>query len=416
MKKTLLAAFAGAALALFFPLHAATPFDVTVTSTTVPTVTEGYSSFPSLLSDVLNTNGPFAGFASTNFNATVNFLGVPNAVQASSNSTGTSVSLAIPLTGFSQTFNGPTRSDVETQIKNFFLQNGSSVVGNFLAAIAKQSAVAVTDGNPNSSTALMASSVFFSQGFTPTGDLPFEGVAAASNAGSSSSSSRFTGLGIGFDSGQFKANGIKGDNSDMEIPFGYRLTDRVSLAASIPINYLDVDGAKIYGVGFNLAVPVRIEIMDHDNPLNWRLTPFVGISARGSEDLSGGGVIWSPGLTNTLDYRVNSKLILGLVDQVSFDKSIAVKYSNYKFDPDVDQQILKNGVRAVTPLTSRLIMDGFIIETNFLKAAAVKNFTTFGTSFSYHLTQKFDVTLGANYDTGPGYSDWSVGLSSAWKF
>jgi hypothetical protein len=24
--------------------------------------------------------------------------------------------------------------------------------------------------------------------------------------------------------------------------------------------------------------------------------------------------------------------------------------------------------------------------------------------------------LGANYDTGPGYSDWSVGLSSAWKF
>ncbi len=414
MKKILLTVCASAALALFSPVRAASPFDVTVTSTTVPTVTQGYSSFPSLLSDVLNANGPFVNFASTNFNAKVTFLGVPNAVQANSNSAGTSVNLQIPITGFSQSFNGPTRSDVETQIKNFFLQNGSSVVGNFLAAIAKQSAVAVTDGNPNSSTAAMASSTFYSQGFTPTGELPFEGVSTASNTGGSTS--RFTGLGIGLDSGQFKAGGIKGNNSDMSIPFGYRLTDRVSLAASIPINYLDVEGAKIYGIGFNLAVPVRIQIMDHDNPLNWRLTPFVGISARGSEDLAGGGVIWSPGLTNTFDYRVNSKLILGLVSQISYDKSIAVKYSSYKFDPQVDQEIVKNGVRAVTPLTSRLIMDGFIIETNFLKAAAIKNYTTFGTSFSYHLTQKLNVTVGANYDTGPQYTDWSLGLSSAWKF
>jgi hypothetical protein len=419
MKKILAAAFASAAFALFSPVRAASPFDVLVTDTTSSSLDvgpAGYSSFPALLNDVLNNKNQFQPLLGTNFSANVTFLGVPNALSAQSTNNGNTVTLSIPIINFKQGFTGTNSSDVETQVKNFFLQSGSGVVGAFLKAIAQQSAVAVTDGNPNSSTAMMASSTFFSQGFTATGDLPFEGVAAASNAGSSGSSSRFSGLGIGLDSGQFKANGIKGDNSDMEIPFGYRLTDRVSLAASIPINYLDVEGAKVYGVGFNLAVPVRIEIMDHDNPLNWRLTPFAGISARGSEDLAGGGVIWSPGLTNTLDYRVNSKLILGLVDQFSFDKSIAVKYSSYKFDPDVDQEIMKNGVRAVTPLTPRLILDGFVIETDFLKAAAIKNYTTFGTSLSFHLTQKFDVTLGANYDTGPSYTDWSVGLSSAWKF
>ena len=61
-------------------------------------------------------------------------------------------------------------------------------------------------------------------------------------------------------------------------------------------------------------------------------------------------------------------------------------------------------------------LDGFVVETNFLKAAAVKSFTTFGTSLSFRLTKSLDVTLGGNYDTGKNYNSWAVGLSSAWKF
>ncbi len=262
--------------------------------------------------------------------------------------------------------------------------------------------------------------MFFSQGFTPSADLPFETAsAAASDAaanGSSSGGSRFYGYGIGFNSGQFEAKGIKGNVSDLTLPFGVRLTDRVSLAGALGVNYVTISDATIYGVGLNLGVPIRIEIMDKTNPWNWRLTPLLGISARGSKDLAGGGVIWMGGLTNTVDYRVNSKLILGLVNQFTTHQSIAVKYGSTKFDPKIDQQILKNGLRAVTPLTSRLIGDVFVIETNFLQDAAVESFTTFGGSLSFRLTQKLNVTLGANYDTGDNYKSWSVGLSSAWRF
>ncbi len=339
MKKLLLLLAATSTVFALLPAARATsPFEVAaVSSAPAFSITEDYSSFPSLVSDVIQNQGNFSPLlASNNFFANIKFLGVSNALQLNYNFTPTLVTVGVqsPVSGLNQSFSGPTRADVEQQIKNFFLGNGSAEVGKFLAAIAGRSAVAVTDGNPNSSTAQMSNSAFFADGFTPSMDLPFEGTAAASD--STVSNSRFTGYGIGFNSGQFNANGIKGNNTDLSIPFGFRFTERVSIAGSIPVNYLTIGAAKIYGIGLNLALPVRVKIMNKDNPWNWRLTPLTGISARGSADLAGGGVIWMAGLTNTVDYRVNSSLILGLVNQVTYHDSIAVSYDGNTFDPRVN--------------------------------------------------------------------------------
>lgn len=420
MKK--LIRLAAGLLALASAVRANTPFEVQAVSLS-PSFnhTEGYSSFPDLVADLIQNQGNFSPLLSSNsFYADITFLGVPNALQVNYTATLTTITATIqsPVSGLNQTFTGPTRANVEQQIKDYFLNNGSSAVGDFLSAISRRSAVAVTDGNPNSSTAQQSNSMFFNQGFTPSADMPFEtaSAAAADAAGGSSGGSRFYGYGIGFNSGQFTAGGIKGNVSDLSLPFGYRFTDRVSLAGTFGLNYVTISDAKIYGIGLNLGLPVRIEIMNKENPWNWRVTPLIGISARGSKDLAGGGVIWMGGLTNTLDYRVNSKLILGMVNQITTHQSVAVKYGSTKFDPKIDQQILKNGLRAVTPITSRLIGDVFVIETNFLQDAAVESFTTFGGSLSFRLTQKFNVTLGGNYDTGDNYKSWSIGLSSAWRF
>jgi hypothetical protein len=105
-----------------------------------------------------------------------------------------------------------------------------------------------------------------------------------------------------------------------------------------------------------------------------------------------------------------------VVNQFTVHRSLTVKYSTYKFDPNVSQEMLKDGVRLVTPLSSRTTGDVFVIETNYLKDAAVQSFTTIGTSLSYRITPKSNITLGANFDTGRDYRSWSVGLSSAWKF
>ena len=411
MKKRLLFSLFCIAAAWLSPVRADEPFIVVVTSGTLPPLSVGYASFPNLLSDVLNTKGEFAVYANTDFSATLSFLGISNAILANSNQTGTQVNLQIPGINFTRVFTGPTRSDVEQQIKDFFVKDGSSVVGSFLNYVAHTSAVAVTDGNPSSSTALMANSSFFSAGFTPADE-----ITAAAAATSTATQANLSGLGIGFNSGRFSANGITGSFSDFAIPFKFVLTDRVSLSGSVPFDLLTVEGAKIYGVGLNLGLPVRIEVMDKDNPINWRLTPLLGISARGSEDLAGGGLIWMAGLNSGVDYRVSHKLIVCVVNQLTTHHGLDVKYANYEFNPNVDQLMLKNGVRFVTPFSERTTGDFFVIETNFLKEAAVKNFTTFGTSISYRITPKANLALGVNFDTGSGYRSSSVGLSSAWKF
>lgn len=411
MKKRLILPLLLAAIAWLPAARADDPFTVVVTSDTLPTLSVGYTKLPDLLNDVLNTRGGFAPYAGTDFSATVSFLGVPEAVLASSNSSGTEVELAIPGINFTRLFTGPDRSGVEKQIQNFFIKDGSIIVGDFLNYIARHSAVAVTDGNPSSSTAIMANQSFISTGFTPS-----EEIAGAANAEAGPAQANLSGLGIGFNSGRFTANGITGSYNDVAIPFKFRLTDRVSITGALPIEMLDVEGAKVYGAGLNLAVPVRIMIMDKDQPMNWRLSPLTGISARGSADLGGGGAIWMAGLNSSVDYRVSPKLIVCVVDQFTTHNGINVEYAGYRFNPNVDQQMLKDGIRLVTPLSAHLTGDFFVIETDFLKAAAVRNFTTFGTSVSYRLTPTRSLTLGANYDTGSDYRSWSVGLSSAWKF
>jgi hypothetical protein len=119
---------------------------------------------------------------------------------------------------------------------------------------------------------------------------------------------------------------------------------------------------------------------------------------------------------NSIDYRVNPKVVFCLVNQFTAHKSIKLEYGDYSFDPKVDQQIVKTGLRMVNPLTRRLILDVFVVDTRFLKAAAVDQFYSAGGSLSLRVSQRFNLTLGANYDTGDNYKSYSGGLSSSWKW
>jgi len=270
--------------------------------------------------------------------------------------------------------------------------------------------VAVTDGNPNAATAIAAGSVFGSQGFTPSDEL-------ASSADGTADKPRYGGFGIGFNSGQFKAGGFKGSNTDLAFSgLNFGLTDKVRLIIPVSLSYLKIEGAQVAGAGLNFVLPIRLRAMDKDNPFNWRVTPLAGVSLRASEDLASGTLLWQLGVINTIDYRVNPKLVVCVVNQLTMYRSIAVNYGGYHFDAKIDQQIMKNGLRFVTPLSKRVIGDIMVIDTRFLKDAAVKQFTTIGGSLSLRATKSYNLTLGGNYDTGDNFKAWSVGFSSAWRW
>jgi hypothetical protein len=391
------------------------PFEAVATTTgpTPITVTGSGSNLQDFVSSLINNTGSFAALNGNAWSGKSTFLGVPNAITFNTNAAGTSVTYGLSPIGFSKTFTGTSKADVDSQVNDFFEKNGSDTIAAFLKAIAKQSPLAVTDGNPNSATALSANSTFLGQGFTPADEI-IDGI--DSSAGGTEKP-RYGGFGIGFNAGTFKAGDFKGQNYDFSISgLNIAIGDKARLVTPISLNYIKVEGAQIAGIGMNAALPIRFEVMNKDNPWNWRVTPSGGVSLRGSADLAGGALLWQAGVTNTVDYKANAKLVVCMINQLSTHHSIGITYGDYHFDPKVDQQIMKNGFRVVSPLTPRVIGDFFVVDSRFFKDAAVKSFETFGGSLSFRTTKNFNLSLGANYDTGTAFKAYSVGLSSAWRW
>lgn len=387
------------------------PFEATATPTGGPDIFASGSNLSDFVSSLINTNGQFQALNGRAYTASSSFLGVPNAIAFNTNSTGTVVTYTLTPIGFSRTFTGVSKQAVDDQISAFFKKDGADTIARFLKAIAEKSPLAVTDGNPNSATAVAAGSTFVSQGFTPADEI----TTVLDEGGATKP--RYGGFGIGFNAGKFKAGGFEGTNYDfsmsgLNIGFG----DSVRLLTPISLGYLTVAGAKVAGAGINAVLPIRFSVMGKDNAWNWRVTPIAGVNLRGSADLAGGALLFQVGASNTVDYKVSPKLVVCMINQVTLHRSIGINYGDYSFDPKVDQQIMKNGLRVVSPLTRRLIGDFFIVDSRFFKQAAVKSFETFGGSLSFRATQSFNLSLGANYDTGTDFKAYSVGISSAWRW
>src|SRR2546422_645188 len=70
------------------------------------------TDFLNLTTHLVEQEKEFAGFLGRSYAANVQFLGVKNALQFSSNAAGTSVTIHIPRTGFTKTLNGGSAEDV----------------------------------------------------------------------------------------------------------------------------------------------------------------------------------------------------------------------------------------------------------------------------------------------------------------
>lgn len=392
------------------------PFEAIATTTDAGspvTVRSGGTNLFDFISAIVGGNGAFQSIDTRAYSAGMTFLGVPDAIRFTRNSTGTAVTMTLAPIGFNRTFTGPNETSVDDQIDAFFESEGGATIAAFLKAIAKSSPIAVTDGNPTAATAIAAQSVFAGQGFTSADEFG----AAFDPDSSEASKSKFGGINLGLNAGTFEAGGFEGkiyDVSGTILNFG---GEKVRFLVPINFNFLEFDaGSKVGGAGINLVLPIRFKVMSKENPWNWRLTPLAGVSVRGSVDLGSLSPLWQAGVVNTLDYKVAPKLVFSIVNQFTMHRSIAIAYDGLDFDPDIDQQILKNGVRFVTPLSRRFILDGFAVDTRFMKDAAVKQFWSFGGSLSFRATQRWNLVLGANYDTGDNFKAYSGGLSSAWKW
>lgn len=411
--------FAAGVFAALLPLAASAAsaklFEVVATDGGT-TITVGDSNVLDLVDKLVSTSDQFAPFSGNAFSSTLRFQGIPNAVTLNQNNDGSGV-INFALIG--KSYNYANQDDLE----DFLKANGEGIYAEFLKEVAKESAVAVTDGNPTATTASSARMDFGTFGFTPASEFDFgeDAVGVTAEEGGS-----LGGFGLGFNSGRFEAEvgGTSFEGQFAELGFAWLnlgLGDSVRLVAPLSASYLEIDGTAVYGVSQSFALPIRILKMDKTNRWNWRVTPIVGANLRASPDALAGALLWNAGVVNSIDYRVNRRLIVCLISHLSTYRSIEVEYSGYSFDADIDQMIAKNGVRFVTPITRRITGDVFVVHTKFLDDAAVEDFMTYGASISWKATKKFSLTLGANYDagdtkTGDEFKSYSAGLSSAWRW
>ena len=229
-------------------------FEIFVTGG-APDLLVGGSSLPDLLIELVNSQGAFAAFAGQDFNASVTFLGIPDAITVTFDSGTGDATLQFTLLGpLSQVFTF-TGANLAAQIEQFLQDQLNQEIQAFLAAINTLSAVAVTDGSPMSTTALSASYVY--DRFGLHADLTAAQKKAEQADLDKEPEYGFRGrVDVYYDTIN---TDIGSGNSIAFVPsLQYFLSDRVSVGLLFPIAYQEIGDAQILNVHANLAVPIYL--------------------------------------------------------------------------------------------------------------------------------------------------------------
>ena len=104
-------------------------------------------------------------------------------------------------------------------------------------------------------------------------------------------------------------------------------------------------------------------------------------------------------------------------NHISFHEGLKVSVDDYTFDPQVSQQIIKNGLKLGRSLGQRWYAEAYVIDTEFVRAAFTSRYTTVGAGVGYRgVKKKGYVMLGSYADFGPGYQSAHLQAGTGWKF
>ncbi len=382
-------------------------FQITATSSTATKVVSG-DNLIDLVENIVKAQDEFSDFQNTGFTADLKYAGVEKAIIFDISSTGTFAKLTIPSTGLEKTFTGSSRDDVENQMEDYFKESGVEEISKFQKAMAKQSLVAVTDGNPNASTATFSAQTFNQYAFAP-------GETRAQKEDPKSSS----GGGFGFyaDIGTFDADGIKGTAYTLPISAKFGLSERVGLGIDVPLSYIDVEGSTIFGGGLVLSLPIKVIARDLDQPLVWQLTPSGGALLSASYDMLAGGLESMVGGSSMLSYDFEN-FTLSMGNGLFWFEGIPVTAGDIEFDPGVSQQILKNGLKVSVPLYQNWLVEAYGIHTKFLEDAAIDQFYTAGGAVAWkpNPEKKRYWMLNLYSELAEKFTSFHASIGTTWKF
>jgi hypothetical protein len=347
---------------------------------------------------------------------------------------------------------------VEDQIVDFLEKEGSATVADFLKEINQRSLVAVTDGNPQATTARMASykyerfgkhqdltrlerrimtgevvqpatpspGVFRARGQDQDGGMQSVGGATGFGQEDSQDQTRDriemenapvgsaavqwfqpgsdSGLRIRFDAqaGISDADGLETTFVNLAGSFEYRVNRFWGVAASFPISYYDVEGADVFTAGAHLDVPIRLIQQDDGKGFTFQIAPGALIAGSGSYEMVSGGLFWGVGGTALASYETGDWLLSAAASYTHFD-SISLELDEFEFDPALTQDYVRVGGKASYHIGDNAYVFLGGSYSDFLDDAAVDNYYSPTAGFGFRTGGGFNVRLAYEGDFGDDY-------------
>jgi hypothetical protein len=356
----------------------------------------GSNNLPDLVTNLIKSEQEFIPLQNRDVSAVLRYAGIDNAITIRKNANNTSATVDIPSTGLHKTFTAANENDLKNQIIDYVKKNGAAEYAKFLRVINRQSDAGVTDGNPLAATALLADHQYEVFGLQAA---PFP-LGATTDPLDRVSTPRFR-----FDVSGGAARTDQGDGYFVSgaIDVGFRFADRVGLVFSTPFAYRTIEGANIYTTGEEIAVPIGILPPTGDRSLSWTVTPAGMLGAAGSLELAAGGTFAGGGITSSLSYQLGSTT-LTLADHYSYFHGYPIDFGNFRFDTNLEQQVLKNGLKVTQSFGRSAFVDASITYTSLLNPAATTYYWTPAAGVGVRFGAHAGLRVGYQGDFAHGYT------------
>ncbi len=373
------------------------------TSGTPVSVQVGGSSLIDLSRNLIDQQSEFAALAGHDFQASLDYGGVKNAIVFQSNAGSTNVTLTFPSTGFSRTFTGTDSDDVKDQIVDFLKKDGADAYADLLQSINEKSPVATLDGNPQAATAFFAGESF--KHFGLLSPMPMAPKSGDNNNGS----------GFNLSAGSIQTNAVDGYYISGGWQGVTRFTDQVALSVAIPVQYRNYQSSEIFTGGVELGLPITL--INDRGGLGWQVTPFGTAGISTSVDLVSGGILLGGGVTNRLSLKLG-QFTLAMGNQLAYYHGQDIDYDDYSFQTHVNQPILTNGGQVTWSPDGGFFLDAGASYTAFLDDAAVPSYwsPTFGLGFHFGKDRASTLRIGYHGDFGHNYDSHGATFLLAFNY
>ncbi|GEM_PF-1729493 len=287
------------------------------------------------------------------------------------------------------------------------------------------SPLAVTDGTPQSTSAMVALEVASDAAFLRVDETVELFEEPAPDEAATEVAVQRSAIDIDFGIGSATVGDIDFDLYTVRVPYSRTLHKRGSVSLLVPLSItrakdviLGEDGvslgnASIYGGGVVAGYAHRVFIKEDGKPYRWRVSPSAGLFLRESSDLNQGAWVYNLGLSSSFAYRLDEHWVINMGNSLSLAWNSGRK--DYP-DPIRDnQQVVINGIQ-VFYLANRWTHHAYVMDTRFLRSSFIDNFQAYAIGTGYRITRSRSFQATLVYENGSRYESIRGMIGTTWKF